>query len=111
MRPNAAASLISEYHLISAAMALNALEISTWSTEERSLSKGVASFSELAAATLADQIQRGKDPLGEAFSRLRSPEKRREDGATYTPIAIVKAMVRWAAAHNTPARIVDPGVG
>jgi len=111
MHPNAATSLTSEYHLISAAMALNAAQIATWSSEERSLSKGVACFSELAATTLADQIQRGKDPLGEAFSRLRSPEQRREDGATYTPLPIVKAMVSWAAAHNAPARIVDPGVG
>lgn len=108
---NAAASLTSEYHLVSAAMALNAAHIATWSTAERSLSKGVARFSELATSTLVGQIQRGKDPLGEAFSRLRSPDQRREDGATYTPLAIVKAMVKWAVAHNTPARIVDPGVG
>jgi adenine-specific DNA-methyltransferase len=112
MRTDTAASLKSEYHLVSAAMALNAPGVATWSSEERALSKGVARFGELAASTLIRQIQRGRDPLGEAFSRLRSPEQRREDGATYTPASIVKAMVRWAVAHNAaPARIVDPGVG
>lgn len=111
MRLHAAANLTSEYHLLSAAMALNAAQIPTWSSDERCLSKGVVRFAELPAAALAQQIQRGKDPLGEAFSRLRSPEQRREDGATYTPLVIVRAMVRWAAAHSMPARIVDPGVG
>ena len=112
MRIDTAESLKSEYHLVSAAMALNAAGIVTWSSEERKLSKGVAQFSGLATDAILQQIQRGKDPLGEAFSRLRSPEQRREDGATYTPAPIVKAMVRWAAAHNgAPARVVDPGVG
>src|SRR5271165_2292428 len=111
MPPHAAASLTSEYHLVSAAMALNAARVSTWSSDERCLSKDVMRFAELPAAALAQQIQRGKDPLGEAFSRLRSPKQRREDGATYTPLVIVRAMVRWAAAHSEPARIVDPGVG
>jgi hypothetical protein len=112
MRIDTAASLKSEYHLVSAAMALNAPRVATWSSEERTLSQGVAHFSKLIAGAIAKQIERGKDPLGEAFSRLRSPERRREDGATYTPTAIVKAMVRWAAEHNAaPARIVDPGTG
>jgi adenine-specific DNA-methyltransferase len=107
----AVAKLATEYHLVSAAVALGAARVASWSTEERSLVRGVAGFSDLAASVLAQQIQRGKDPLGEAFSRLRSPEQRREDGATYTPAAIVKAMVRWASEHNMPMRVVDPGVG
>ena len=32
-------------------------------------------------------VDEGADPLGEAFCRLRSPERRRPDGATYTPPA------------------------
>jgi hypothetical protein len=57
------------------------------------------------------QIEGGADPLGEAFIHLRSPEQRRELGAVYTPERIVAAMVRWAAEHEAPTRIVDPGAG
>ena len=53
----------------------------------------------------------GRDPLGDAFSALRSPDVRRELGATYTPAQIVQTMVRWAAAAHSPCRVVDPGVG
>ena len=106
-----AAGLKSEHDVVAAAIALHASWVVAWSSEERALTKGVAPISGLATTGLAQQIQSGADPLGEAFSRLRSPERRRVDGATYTPRAIVEAMVRWAAAHNAPARIVDPGVG
>lgn len=56
-------------------------------------------------------ISRGDDPLGSAFCELRSAEKRREQGAVYTPSPIVDAMVKWAAQEGDPARIVDPGAG
>jgi len=57
-------------------------------------------------------IAAGDDPLGELFSQIRSPEIRRNTGATYTPPMIVNAMVAWAARHPvTPARIVDAGAG
>ncbi len=56
-------------------------------------------------------IEAGLDPLGEAFCRLRSPEKRRPFGATYTPPALVGTMVDWAARAGVPTRIVDPGLG
>ncbi|MBI4703625.1 MAG: class I SAM-dependent methyltransferase [Deltaproteobacteria bacterium] len=55
-------------------------------------------------------IARGDDPLGDAFCALRSPAERRPFGATYTPRAIVSAMIEWAAGR-TPARVVDPGAG
>ena len=58
------------------------------------------------------RIRAGDDPLGEAFLAIRSPERRRADGATYTPATIVRAMLDWACAHSPgPARIVDPGSG
>jgi adenine-specific DNA-methyltransferase len=58
------------------------------------------------------QILAGNDPLGTEFCELRSPEKRRESGATYTPSAIVNAMMAWAAAVNAaPDRVIDPGIG
>ena len=54
----------------------------------------------------------GGDPLGADFSIIRSPVMRRAMGATYTPPAIVNAMVGWAAKEGeTPARVVNPGAG
>ena len=64
-----------------------------------------------AVAALRAAVAEGADPLGEAFCRLRPPELRRGDGATYTPSAIVESMVAWAAAEGAPARVVDPGAG
>lgn len=63
------------------------------------------------AAAVRDQILAGGDPLGEAFCRVRTPQERRSEGATYTPPAIVDHMLRWAARHSTPSRVVDPGAG
>ena len=60
---------------------------------------------------LRGEIESGGDPLGSAFCALRSAERRRLDGAVYTPPTIVTAMVGWAAANGQPARVVDPGAG
>ena len=60
---------------------------------------------------IRSMIVSGSDPLGDAFSTIRSPEERRGDGATYTPMPIVESMVEWATARRRPSRIVDPGVG
>jgi hypothetical protein len=57
------------------------------------------------------EIQKGGDPLGEAFSSLRSAAERRTTGAIYTPTPIVHSMMSWLAAQGQPARIVDPGAG
>jgi len=65
----------------------------------------------LVAHTCA-RIRAGQDPLGIEFCSLRSARQRRQRGATYTPAAIVDAMVAWAHAEiSTPARVVDPGAG
>src|SRR5688572_10195187 len=65
------------------------------------------------AETLTDEVRaaiaRGEDPLGDAFIALRVAEKRRARGATYTPAAIVDAMLAWVT--EAPARVVDPGCG
>ena len=60
---------------------------------------------------LVSTIQRGGDPLGDAFVGLRPPKQRRPLGAVYTPQGIVEAMVGWVAAKERPARVVDPGAG
>ena len=56
-------------------------------------------------------VERGDDPLGAAFCRLRSPSVRRQSGAVYTPAQIVTAMTDWARAQGDPVRVVDPGAG
>lgn len=57
-------------------------------------------------------IQSGGDPLGIAFCAVRSPEARRDLGATYTPKQIVDAMVGWAENEGpAPSRVVDAGAG
>lgn len=62
-------------------------------------------------AEVREAIARGADPLGDAFCELRSPRVRRSQGATYTPPALVDAMVAWAAGRCAPVRVVDPGCG
>jgi hypothetical protein len=60
------------------------------------------------------EIVAGGDPLGEAYSRLRSPNTRRQAGITLTPARIVKSMIDWTierAGPSPPLRIVDPGAG
>ena len=57
------------------------------------------------------QIDRGMDPLGEAFTKIRSTVVRRQKGAIYTPRRIVRSMIMWVAQQGTPGRIVDPGAG
>jgi tRNA1(Val) A37 N6-methylase TrmN6 len=68
------------------------------------------------AHRIRSQIIAGQDPLGEHYSRLRSPEERREIGATLTPLKIVQSMTAWAAAQvgsgqPAPVRVIDPGAG
>src|SRR5262249_29719936 len=62
-------------------------------------------------AWLRARIRAGEDPLGQAFCRIRPPERRRSSGQTFTPPAVVDSMVWWAARALTPARVVDPGAG
>ncbi len=65
---------------------------------------------DLIAATL-EKIGEGGDPPGEAFCELCPAALRREDGAAYTPSAIVKAMLSWAESVGEPDRVIDPGAG
>lgn len=70
-----------------------------------------ASWTAVAIAAVRKSIKAGEDPLGEAFSAIRSASDRRAAGAVYTPPAIVRSMMTWLAAQGSPARIVDPGAG
>jgi predicted RNA methylase len=60
---------------------------------------------------VCEAISNGADPLGDAFSSVRSSIERRSLGAVYTPQPIVASMMSWLTAQGTPKRIVDPGAG
>ncbi len=79
---------------------------------ERALVPRGVTFSRRRLAELRALIRAGEDPLGDFFGSIRSPETRRDRGATYTPMPIVNAMTAWAVEQAIdPARIVDPGAG
>ena len=78
---------------------------------ERALCRAAPSPDARVLAHIRDQIAVGNDPLGEAFSVLRSPLERRASGAVYTPPAIIASMTAWAASAGKPVRVVDPGAG
>lgn len=101
----------SESALIGLAVALGAEEVPEWSEEEERLARSSDSPPPDVVARARKAILAGRDVLGEAFCALRSPEIRRRQGATYTPGAIVSAMLDWAERKGTPDRIVDPGTG
>jgi hypothetical protein len=119
-----------ELDLVAAAVQLGAATVAGWSDAERQLAERAA-FAERAAlaehsrpaerAGLAgrfdvdaarDEIRCGGDPLGAAFCALRDPARRRPLGQTFTPGAVIKSMISWAAGTGCcPARVVDPGAG
>jgi adenine-specific DNA-methyltransferase len=106
-------TLVDEGRLLAAALALGATGVAGWSPAEDALARdgGAPPPGPSALAGLRAAIAEGRDPLGEAFCRLRDAPRRRPDGATYTPDAIVASMTGWAAGLPAPARVVDPGAG
>jgi hypothetical protein len=56
-------------------------------------------------------IQAASDPLGTAFSAIKSTSERRKKGQTFTPIEAVLGMFQWAEQQGEITRIVDPGAG
>jgi methylase of polypeptide subunit release factors len=111
--PDPASPLASEPGLVGAALALGARTVAGWSERESALLRELRppAPGEAELRAIRALIAEGSDPLGEAFCRLRSPERRRPDGATYTPRPIVESMVGWASADPPPGRVVDPGAG
>ncbi|SCX72643.1 N-6 DNA methylase [Variovorax sp. EL159] len=104
--------LWTEKQLLSAALQLGAAGVAGWSEQEQELAQQADPVADKKKiSSLRDQIREGQDPLGTLFGQIRSPEQRRDLGATYTPPGIVKAMLKWAQERPTPARVIDPGVG
>lgn len=77
----------------------------------REAALGTASTDTRLVASVRRDIAEERDPLGDAFVRIRSARARRADGAVYTPKPMIDAMVAWAFTRGTPDRIVDPGCG
>ncbi|MEU3311569.1 N-6 DNA methylase [Streptomyces sp. NPDC006662] len=96
--------------LVSVALDLGAEQVPGWSDKEKELANQTAAGGGDVAA-IADLIQAGLDPLGDAFCSIRDAESRRPLGQTYTPAPIVNSMIKWAAQKGTPTRVIDPGVG
>lgn len=101
----------SESRLVSVALQLGAERVCGWSAAERALAADAPRVDRKLVSALRAEIRDGGDPLGTLFSLLRTPDVRRDLGATYTPGAIVSAMLAWASTRPKPARVVDPGVG
>ena len=103
---------LTERHLAAIAVALGAARVAGWSGDEEIVASDLPSIPRDILRGFRHRIRQGHDPLGEAFCRVRTPEIRRPNGATYTPKPIIDAMLEWAASRvPPPARIVDPGVG
>lgn len=98
-----------EPQLLSAAHALGALDVPS-SGPEPSAAVDLPALGPRLVTELRRAIARGEDPLGDALCRLRPPSERRPLGATYTPAAVVEAMLGLEL-PGTPARVVDPGAG
>jgi hypothetical protein len=101
----------SEAALAGAAVRLGATRVAGWSDAEQRLAEAAAYPGEGEISQVKSQILNGKDPLGEAFCRLRGPAQRRPSGQTFTPAPVVQGMVGWAVRTLEPARVVDPGTG
>lgn len=100
-----------EADLAAVALALGAESVGGLSDDEQELSDRAAPVDASIAREFRRRIRDGDDPLGEAFCTLRSPATRRQQGAVYTPRGIVRSMVDWSAAIDTPARVIEPGAG
>ncbi len=103
--------LTSEMALTAAAVGLGALDVRGVSPPEVALAREAGRLNRTLVRALKIEIEAGRDPLGAAFCQIRSAERRRESGATYTPPGIVAAMIAWAVKQPRPDRVVDPGVG
>ncbi|HVC31875.1 MAG TPA: class I SAM-dependent methyltransferase [Chloroflexota bacterium] len=103
-----------ERTLLRLALDLGALEIGgPLTASEQQLVDEVRTTFRTAPATLADvraAIVDGEDPLGSWLCRVRTPARRRAQGAFYTPPALVDPMLDWVLSHDLD-RLIDPGCG
>jgi adenine-specific DNA-methyltransferase len=96
--------------LISASLQLGADAVDGWSAAEATLAARTA-YAPVPLAKIKDEIANGRDPLGDAYCRIRGTTERRTLGQAYTPPEIISSMLGWAASEVTPVRVIDPGSG
>lgn len=104
-------TITSERHLAALAHSLGAEHVRGWSPAESALVSDLPNVSRSILREVRQRIESGRDPLGEQLLKLRSSEIRRPHGATYTPFAIVRTMLRWSGNGGKYSRVVDPGAG
>jgi N-6 DNA Methylase len=109
-KPFLSKAIKNEQDLAAAALAL--ADESTLTAPERALGRGGQRFfDQICLRDIGQAVQAGGDPLGELFQAIRPAASRREQGAIYTPAAIVRAMVGWAEGMGKFDRVLDPGAG
>ena len=109
---NCPPKLTTEADLVSAARALIGNTALLSDKEQQLIAQVAAGTRCVEIEKLRSDVLAGRDPLGEAFCRIRSPLVRRASGATFTPPTIVRAMFDWVERDGCePARVVDPGTG
>jgi hypothetical protein len=102
----------SKNELLAVCSALLGEKASVTAGERRLLLTAVpARITSTEKASLKSALKKGADPLGEAFSAIRSAGERRALGAVYTPAQIVRSMLRWLGEQGGADRFVDPGAG
>lgn len=101
-----------ERELAAICLALSGPEATLTASEKELLQTLQVTAANAGDVTAFEQrIKTGADPLGDAFTRIRSAKDRRGAGAVYTPTAIVKSMTHWLSQQANPFRVVDPGSG
>jgi len=103
--------LVTERDLVALSLGLGAHRVGGFSPEELALTASVTPATGPLVERVRAEILRGKDPLGDMFCSARTSSARRPQGAVYTPLLIVRQMLRSIAAQARPDRIVDPGAG
>ncbi len=102
---------ITESELIAIAKELGAGDVPGWDKSELTLIADLPKPDRELVRDFRTKILAGNDPMGDVFCQLRSRELRRQLGATYTPQAVVRAMLDWCSVHSPPTRVIDPGCG
>lgn len=100
-----------EQSLAALAIAIEAVTAPGVTNHEASLLNGTPEIPQDLTVSAIREIEDGGDPLGEIFCQIRTSERRRQDGAVYTPFPIVDSMLDWAQDLGSPDRVIDPGSG
>ena len=100
-----------EHTLAALAVKVGACSIQGVSDDEASIIDDLSEISDDLVVTTLREIDDGGDPLGDAFCRVRTSERRRQDGAVYTPLPIIGSMLDWAEDVGVPDYVIDPGSG